>query len=172
MFKPLAALAALGVIAACSAAANPNAETLVAPTPAATAPAGTLAGAPVEAAAPAEAPAPRTSTASRSVAMHVAPHVQAAALSCDVLTRPTANGILIAAIVNAANNAAGTYDLSIVQGGANSAEIQQSGDFNAAAGSTVTLGQTEIGTDGASRGHARLRVHDNAGGTCSRTVRL
>lgn len=154
MLKPFAAFVALGVMAACSAAASTDAALPLQAGPAA-------APAPVVVAAPLASAAPVSGAA-----------VERAAFSCDVRLRPTANGVLIEPVVRSDANMAGSYDLSIVQTGANSSEIQQGGDFTAEAGSTVTLGQSEIGTDRSSRGHVRLRVQDENGASCSRTVRL
>lgn len=92
-------------------------------------------------------------------------------MMCDVVATPTRHGVLIEAIVRSPRDVAGSYELSIVQSGANSSEISQSGDFNAEAGSTVTLGQTEMSMDG-SHARARLRITDENGAACSRIVRL
>lgn len=162
MLKPFAAFVALGVMAACSAAASTEAAMPLQAAPAVTPPQ-------IVAAAP-QAMVAATPQASAAHVSSVA--IERPAFSCDVRVRPTANGVLIEPVVRSDANMAGSYSLSIVQSGANSSEIQQGGDFTADAGSTVTLGQSEIGASGASRGHVRLRVQDENGVSCSRTVRL
>jgi hypothetical protein len=167
MTKTYMSLAALSfMMAACSAAALPNAAAPVAT------------NAPVAMASPAQ-PAPAIVEAPSAAPVHAAPPARRVseptsaprtatlrdAVSCDVRARTTRNGFLIQAVAHADRAFNGEYELVITKsGGSGSSDVTQSGPFSAAAGETVTLGSTELGADG--RYRALLVLRDGAGEVC------
>ena len=160
MKRLLLVLTALSTIAACSAAAAPNAQVMAAATPPAVeAPA--LAGPP-----PAEtyaaplkpAPVERVSARSQPV--------------CDIRATPTSHGVAISAVLNPGEAISGDYNLVITKSGTSgSSDVQQSGAFNAARGERVTLGQTELGLERGDRFHAVLTLTDADGRICRQELR-
>jgi hypothetical protein len=166
MTKTYVSLAALSFfMAACSAAALPNAAPVAAPAPASpSAPAPVVQAAPV-AAAPAliappkhEAAAPMRESAAPRASLRES-------VSCEVRVRPSSNGMLIQAVAHANRAINGDYELVITKsGGGGSSDVTQSGPFTAAAGESVTLGSTELGADG--RYRAVLTLRDAAGEVC------
>lgn len=153
MSRMLLTLLALSAAVACSAAARPEASSAapsalsdtLAPASAPAAPASALAGAP-QAAAPAHY--------SEETAMH-----------CEVRVRHTGRGVELEGFVHADRPTSGSYRLVVSSGGANSSDIEQSGEFDAAPGEAVSLGLAEIGGGGSVR--ARLTVEDENGARCS-----
>ena len=80
-------------------------------------------------------------------------------LACAVVTRDMGEMVEISGIVTAKHGVAGAYALRIRQhSAAGQAMIDQSGDFTAAPGRTVTLGQAVLGGP-ASRYHAELDLN-------------
>ena len=168
MTKISVSLAALMLMAACSATASPNVATAAAAPAAAQPPAQ---GAPVagaEAATIAAAPTHTTRAPSR---MASEPNAASRAamlgggVSCEVRVQPTANGVFIQAVAHSARPFEGDYELVITKsGGGGSSDVTQSGPFSAAAGETVTLGSTELSAGG--RFRTALVVRDQAGEVC------
>ncbi|ANP44743.1 curli-like amyloid fiber formation chaperone CsgH [Candidatus Viadribacter manganicus] len=106
-----------------------------------------------------------------------APYAEAAyedaAITCDVRSRRTANGVVIQARAFADRDVDGEYDLRIVKtGGGGSAEISQSGALVLEAGMAATLGENEISMERGSRVRAVLTLRDETGELCQRTFRL
>lgn len=96
-----------------------------------------------------------------------------APLTCEVRSRRTSNGVLIQARAFADRDIDASYDLRIVKsGGGNSSEVNQSGDFSLAAGSSATLGENEMSFERGSRLRAYLTISDARGELCQRTFRL
>ncbi|MBS0383805.1 MAG: hypothetical protein JSS00_00480 [Proteobacteria bacterium] len=148
MTRTSVSLAALLLMAACSAAASPSVAAASAPQPA-----------PVVAP-PSPHSAPVAPAADRRVATPAG-----RGLACDVLARPTSNGVLIQAQARADRAFAGEYELVISKsGGGGSSEVTQSGPFSAAAGETVRLDSTELGAGGSYR--AVLVLSDASGEVC------
>ena len=145
----LLTMAALSALAACAAAARPAEPTIAA----------TVAPAAIEAAAP-------TTT-------YVRPAAARGDISCDVRSRRTANGVLIQARAFAERAFDGEYDLVITKtGGGGSADINQGGPVSLDAGSSVTLGENEIGLERGARVHATLTLRDDSGQICRRSFNL
>lgn len=162
MKRMLLVLTALSAIAACSAAAAPNAQTMAAATPPAIeSSVADLAGPPPSetyAAPPKAAPVERISASSR--------------MDCDILARPTSHGVAISAVLDADEATSGDYDLVITKSGASgSSNVQQGGAFNAARGERVTLGETELGLDRGDRFHAVLTLTGADGRVCRQELR-
>jgi hypothetical protein len=162
MKRVLLVLTALSAIAACSAAAAPNAQmTASATPPAVESQAADLAGPPPSetyAAPPKAAPVERIAASSRPV--------------CDIRAMPTSHGVAISAVLTADAAVSGDYNLVITKSGASgSSDVQQSGAFNAAPGERVTLGETEIGLDRGDRFHAVLTLTDADGRVCRDELR-
>ena len=166
--NPFALMTLAALLAACSAAAQ-NVDRLE---PATAEPA--LLGAPVPAPVPApvevaDAPEPvRAAPAPRVVAAH-----NDAAVTCDVRTRRTDNGLVIQARAFADRDIDGEYDLAITKsGGGNSSEINQSGPVSISAGSSVTLGENEISVERGARLRAVLTLRDADGMICRQSFTL
>lgn len=162
MKRLLLVLTALSAIAACSAAAAPNAQVTASATPSMVeASAAYLAGPPPSAtyaAPPKASPVEHISASSR--------------MDCDILARPTSHGVAISAVLNAGEAMSGDYNLVITKSGASgSSDVQQGGAFNAARGERVTLGETELGLDRGDRFHAVLTLTDADGRVCRQELR-
>ncbi len=83
-------------------------------------------------------------------------------LRCAVVTRDLGGSVEFSGKVSAAQNTFGTYEMSIRQSSyAGSAVINQSGEFDVAAGRMVTLGQAVLG--GAPQSY-RAELYLNVGG--------
>lgn len=160
----LLAVAAIAALTACSAAARTEAEQAsAASTPAVAEAIAPEAVAPMMAAAPAPAPA-------RVEATHHASHT---AVTCEVRSRRTANGLLIQARAFADRDISGEYDLVITKSGAaGAADISQSGTLDLAAGSSVLLGENEISVERGARVRATLTLRDESGQLCRRSFNL
>ena len=178
MHKTSTTLASLLLLAACSAAARTGevaAADADSSVPPAMAQAAAPAPAPVMAAAQAP-PAAIAPIAAPAAAVHTTVgEAQAAvdALSCDVRTRRTANGVLVTANVFSQSDLSGEYEMVITKsGGGNDADINQAGPFSVRAGASTALGETEIGLDRNARLRVTLRLTSDDGQTCSRTFRL
>jgi hypothetical protein len=149
----LPALSLLALLSACSAALS-KAETPVTP-------------ARIYAeAAPTQAIAPTPAAAAERGQAY-------AALSCEVRSRRTANGVLIHARARADRPITGDYDLVITKsGGGNSADISQSGRAALAAGVSTIIGESEISVERGTRLRAVLTLRDDSGQLCRRTFNL
>ncbi len=91
------------------------------------------------------------------------PKVPAAPFACALRAVQSGTGVEITGSLEAVRAVAGRYRLQLGQtGGSNGATIDQGGDFTAAAGETLTLGQ--IALSGATRLNGQLTV-DWTGGT-------
>ena len=113
------------------------------------------------------------SAAPISDAAYTSASYQEAAVTCDVRSRRTANGVLIQARAFADRDIDGEYDLQIIKsGGGGSAEINQSGALVLEAGMAATLGENEISIERGSRVRAVLTLRDENGKLCQRTFRL
>ena len=96
-----------------------------------------------------------------------------AAVTCEVRSRRTANGVLIQARAFADRDIVGEYDLRIIKsGGGGSAELSQGGPLVLEAGMAATLGENEISIERGSRVRAVLTLSDETGELCRRTFRL
>jgi hypothetical protein len=72
------------------------------------------------------------------------------AQTCEISSTPKAGLTKLDALVHATKSAAGTYTFRVQKtGGGGSSTINQSGDFDAAAGQTATLSSVSIGSAGA-----------------------
>lgn len=143
----LLAMAAIAALTACSAAASTEAETAEFIAPAAIA----------------EAPAP----------IYAERASYDDAVTCEVRSRRTANGLLIQARAFADRDIYGAYDLVITKSGAaGSSDISQSGELNLAAGSSALLGENEISVERGARVHAVLTLRDDSGQLCRRSFNL
>ncbi|MGQ0534422.1 MAG: curli-like amyloid fiber formation chaperone CsgH [Caulobacteraceae bacterium] len=160
----LLTFAAIAALTACSAAAHTEPAVV-----------------PAENIAPQAAPSPAGAPQATVSAMQTAapPQVEEsrsaprAAISCEVRSRRTGNGVLIQARVFADRDIAGEYDLVITKsGGGNSSEINQSGPVSIAAGSSVTLGENEISVERGARVRAVLTLRDSHGQICRRSFQL
>lgn len=167
--NPFALMTLAALLAACTAAAQDAAHPLKQTTaePA-------LLGAPLPAPVPTraavtDAPEPvRAAPAPRVVAAH-----NDAAVTCDVRTRRSENGIVIQARALADRDIDGEYDLVITKsGGGNSSEINQSGPVSMSAGSAVTLGENEISVERGARLRAVLILRDADGTICRQSFTL
>lgn len=165
MNRTFSALAAFLMLAACSAAARQS-ETAAAAEPGYT---------PPQAPAIVEPPALAPSSAAPPV-IHAASsqaHAQMRALSCDVRTRATPNGVLVSANAHSDRDVSGEYEMIITKsGGGNSADINQGGPFSIHGGSSTNLGETEIGLERNARVRVTLRLTGDDGQTCTRNFRL
>ena len=95
------------------------------------------------------------------------PRAEDSPVSCSIRTTPTRHGVLIEALADAHQPAAGEYQLIITKHGrGGSSDISQGGAFEAAAQSTLTLGSAEIGLDRGDRFHAVLTLSDAQGQIC------
>jgi hypothetical protein len=103
--------------------------------------------------------------ASETLAQSVAPahYSEENSMHCEVRARHTDRGVELEGFVHADRATSGSYRLVVNGGGANSSEIEQSGEFDAAPGEAVSLGLAEIG---GGRIHARLTVEDQSGARC------
>lgn len=149
----LLAMAAIAALAACSAAASTEAETadFIAPAPEIVA----------ESIAPAPEEAGRVQLASYD------------AVTCEVRSRRTANGLLIQARAFADRDIDGEYDLVITKSGrAGSSDISQSGELILEAGSSALLGENEISVERGARVRAVLTLRDDSGQLCRRSFNL
>ncbi len=145
-------LAALLLMAACSATASPNV---------AAAPTSQDALEAVRATPP---PRPSNPAAAPRSAM------LGDGVSCDVRARPTPNGVLIQAVARSNRRFDGEYELVIAKsGGGGSSDVTQSGPVSIAAGQSVTLGSTELSAAG--RFRAVLTLRDDAGEVCTQELR-
>ncbi len=114
-----------------------------------------------------------TATASDAPAAYIDASYEDAAVTCDVRSRRTANGVVIQARAFADRDVDGEYDLQIVKtGGGGSAELSQSGALVLEAGTAATLGENEISIERGSRLRAVLTLSDETGELCRRTFRL
>jgi len=97
----------------------------------------------------------------------------AEAVTCEVRSRRTDNGVLIQARAFADRDIDGEYDLRIIKsGGGGSAEISQGGPLVLEAGMAATLGENEISVERGSRVRAVLTLSDETGELCRRAFRL
>lgn len=150
----LAAMAAIAALAACSASArSADSASTNAPPP------------PMAEAIPLEARRPDT-----PVAAPIPVAARADAVTCQVRSRRTANGLLIQAHAVADRDISGEYDLLITKSGAaGTSEIAQSGALELAAGSSALLGESEISVERGARVQARLTLRDERGQLCRRS---
>lgn len=96
-----------------------------------------------------------------------------AAITCDVRSRRTDNGVVIQARAFADRDVDGEYDLRIIKSGSGgSAEISQGGPLILEAGMAATLGENEISIERGSHVRAVLTLSDDTGELCRRTFRL
>ncbi len=152
----LLAMAAIAALTACSAAARTEADSTPSAAPVM---AATIAPEPV---APASARVEPTRHASHNDAV-----------TCEVRSRRTANGLLIQARAFADRDISGEYDLVITKSGrAGSSDISQSGALDLAAGSSVLLGENEISVERGARVRATLTLRDDGGQLCRRSFNL
>ena len=153
-------LLAMAIVAltACSAAARTEADS-----------ADTLSAAPVMAA----AIAPET-VAPLSARIEPARHVSYNdAVTCEIRSRRTANGLLIQARAFADRDISGEYDLVITKSGsAGSSDISQSGALDLSAGSSALLGENEISVERGARVRATLTLRDESGQLCRHSFNL
>jgi hypothetical protein len=151
----LLAIAAVAALTACSAAARTEADSADAsatPVIAAAIAHGASASADFE-------PAPRASYDD--------------AVTCEVRSRRTANGLLIQARAFADRDISGVYALIITKSGsAGSSDISQSGALDLAAGSSALLGENEISVERGARVRATLTLRDDSGQLCRRSFNL
>jgi hypothetical protein len=157
-------MAAIAALTACSAAARTEAKRADTGAP----PAVAEAIAP-EAVEPMMAAAP-VPAAARVEATHHASHN---AVTCEVRSRRTANGLLIQTRAFADRDISGEYDLVITKtGAAGSSDISQSGALDLAAGSSALLGENEISVERGARVSAVLTLRDDSGQLCRRSFNL
>jgi len=96
-----------------------------------------------------------------------------AAITCDVRSRRTANGIVIQARAFADRDINGEYDLLITKTDrAGSSEISSGGALSLTAGSAATLGENEFSLERGARVRAVLTLRDASGQLCRQTFRL
>lgn len=113
------------------------------------------------------------SIASDAPAQHINASYEVAAVTCEVRSRRTENGVLIQARAFADRDIDGEFDLLIIKsGGGGSAEISQGGPLVLEAGMAATLGENEISIERGSRVRAVLTLSDENGELCRRTFRL
>ena len=160
MSKSFITLAALSLAVACSAAArqNPMVESR----------------ADTSVAAPAEAlPAPGAEPERRIEPVSIGRRASLQdAVSCDVRARPSVNGVLIEARLHANRSLSGEYQLVITKsGGGNSSDVTQGGPFTAAAGSSLSLGQTELSVERNGRVRAVLTLREGNREICRHEFR-
>lgn len=154
----LLAMVAIAALSACSAAARTEAESADAIAPA---PVMAQSMAP-ETAAPAPAHVERATRASHNDAV-----------TCEVRSRRTANGLLVQARAFADRDVFGQYDLVITKSGAaGSSDISQSGALDLSAGSSALLGESEISVERGARVRATLTLRDDSGQLCRRSFNL
>ncbi len=95
------------------------------------------------------------------------------AVTCEVRSRRTANGLLIQARAFADRDISGEYDLVITKTGrAGSSDISQSGALDLSAGSSALLGESEISVERGARVRAVLTLRDDSGQLCRRSFNL
>lgn len=153
----LLAMAAIAALTACSAAARTEADGADAVSPA-----------PIMA----EATAPETATP-QSARLEPARHVSHEAITCEVRSRRTENGLLIQARAFADRDISGEYDLVITKSGpAGSSDISQSGALDLSAGASALLGENEISVERGARVRATLTLRDEHGQLCRRSFNL
>lgn len=174
MTKSYVSLAALMLMAACSATASPNAAAPIAVSAQAETNSSepAMQSAPTAIAeAPAAAPVHSAQAARHASESSAAPRAHLGdAVSCEVRVRPTSNGMLIQAVAHADREIDGDYELVITKsGGGGSSDVTQSGPFTAAPGESVTLGSTELSAGG--RYRAVLTLRDQSGQVCRRERR-
>lgn len=88
-------------------------------------------------------------------------------LECEIVTSNTGGRIAIEGVAHAQRSLTGTYQLRVSGPGTN---INQGGDFDAAAGRSATLGSVTLG--GGQRGYD-IKLEVNSGGdraSCSKRV--
>ncbi len=154
----LLAMAAIAALTACSAAARTEADST-----------DSLSAAPVMPAA--IAPEPLAPASARVEPARHASHNDA--VTCEVRSRRTANGLLIQARAFADRDISGEYDLVITKSGrAGSSDISQSGALDLAAGSSALLGENEISVEHGARVRATLTLRDDSGQLCRRSFNL
>ncbi|MEQ1493927.1 MAG: curli-like amyloid fiber formation chaperone CsgH [Terricaulis sp.] len=154
----LLAMAAITALTACSAAARTEAE-----------PADAISAAPIMA--EANAPEPVAPASAHAQPARHASHYDA--VTCEVRSRRTANGLLIQARAFADRDISGEYDLVITKSGsAGSSDISQSGALDLTAGSSALLGENEISVERGARVRATLTLRDDSGRLCRRSVTL
>lgn len=152
----LFAMVAIAALGACSASARTEAEPLDAVAPA-----------PVIA----EAIAPEVITPAYVEPARYASHDNA--VTCEVRSRRTSNGLLIQARAFADRDISGEYDLVITKSGsAGSSDISQSGALDLEAGSSALLGENEISVERGARVRATLTLRDDTGQLCRRSFNL
>lgn len=96
-----------------------------------------------------------------------------AAITCDVRSRRTANGIVIQARAFADRDIDGEYDLLITKTDrAGTSEISSGGPLSLVAGSAATLGENEFSIERGARLRAVLTLRDASGELCRQTFRL
>jgi len=159
----LLAMAAIAALTACSAAARTETDS-----------ADTLSAAPVIAVA--IAPETVAPASARVEPARVEPARHASyndAVTCEVRSRRTANGLLIQARAFADRDISGAYDLVITKSGAaGSSDISQSGALDLSAGSSALLGENEISVERGARVRATLTLRDDSGQLCRRSFNL
>ncbi len=154
----LLAMAAIAALTACSAAARTEADSP-----------DTRSAAPVIAAT--IAPEPVAPASSRIEPARHASHDDA--VTCEVRSRRTANGLLIQARAFADRDISGEYHLVITKSGAaGSSDISQSGALDLAAGSSALLGENEISVERGARVRATLTLRDESEQLCRRSFNL
>ena len=154
----LLAMAAIAALTACSAAARTEADAT-----------DTFSAAPVIAAA--IAPETVAPASARVEPTRHAAHNDA--VTCEVRSRRTTNGLLIQARAFADRDISGEYDLVITKSGAaGSSDISQSGALNLSAGSSALLGENEISVERGARVRATLTLRDESGQLCRRSFNL
>lgn len=95
------------------------------------------------------------------------------AITCDVRSRRTANGLLVQARAFADRDVSGEYDLVITKSGpAGSSDISQGGALDLEAGSSALLGENEISVERVARIRATLTLRDDSGQLCRRSISL
>ncbi len=113
------------------------------------------------------------SAAPEAALTETAAEYEDAAITCDVRSRRTGNGVVIQARAFADRDVDGEYDLRIIKsGGGGSAEISQGGPLVLEAGMAATLSENEISIERGSRVRAELTLSDDTGELCRRTFRL
>jgi hypothetical protein len=151
-------MAAIAAVTACSGAARTETES---------------AGANPPARLMAEAIAPETMASASAYAEPARLAAHDGAVSCEVRSRRTANGLLIQARAFADRDISGEYDLAITKSGASgSSDISQSGALDLRAGSSALLGESEISVEQGARVRARLTLRDENGQLCRRSFNL
>jgi hypothetical protein len=169
MSRLILAMAVLGALSACSAAARPSEEMAsAAPSVAAVASAPALAGGPVE---PAATP-PAAAFAAPAPAAHAPVHAALADVRCSIRTRRTSHGVELEAFARSNAPAMGEYEFIITKEDAGgSSDIVQGGAFDLNGGGSQSLGLSEISVERGGRYRARLVLSDSGGVICREEVR-